>query len=237
MLIVQISDSHIAVPAAPGSTRLDDLRNCIDHINAMAEQPDLVIHTGDVAHDGKATEYAEAARILEGLRTPLYVMPGNRDNRAALRKTFAGHLPDSCHIEFIQYAIAGQSLHIIALDTLSDKSGKGVLCATRLSHLKSMLKDASGVPVVIFMHHPPFDVTQAPEPLQFDNRANLDEFAALLTVHGNIKHICCGHNHRVASGHIAGIPASTIPCMAKDLRKGSPVTMSQVVQIHLLSAG
>ena len=49
MRIVQISDSHISVK---NPARTADLANCIMAINDISPAVDLVVHTGDIVHDG-----------------------------------------------------------------------------------------------------------------------------------------------------------------------------------------
>ena len=235
MLITQISDCHIAWPPADGTDRLGDLEQCVDYVNSLDPQPDLVVHTGDIAHDAKTIEYEKAAQRLAELRAPLCVMPGNRDDRRQLRKTFAHLLPADCHAEFIQYTISTEKLCVIMLDTLCTESNKGRLCRTRLDHFKTMLAEADGRPVVIFMHHQPFEIAIAKVPLQFEDRANLAEFAGILSGHDNVRQIFCGHSHRTASGQVAGIPASTITSTAKDLRLDDPGCMHRLWPSHQLS--
>lgn len=229
MLIAQISDSHIAVPASSGSDRAGDLQRCVESINGLAPQPDLVVHSGDVAHYGKPAEYADAARILDGLRAQLCVIPGNRDDRRAFRAAFANRLPENCHGEFIQYAIAREQVCAIMLDTVSTQSNKGRMCKARLGHFDEMLNDAGGRAVVVFMHHPLFEIADAPEPFQFEDRSNRDDFSGIVSRHRNVQHIYCGHSHQTASGKIAGIDASTIPSIAVDLRKGRPAAMREAI--------
>jgi hypothetical protein len=110
----------------------------------------------------KPAEYAQAARILDWLRAQLCVMPGNRDDRGALRAAFAARLPEDCHGEFVQYAIVREHACAIMLDTVSTQSKKGRLCKARLAHLGEMLNDAGNRQVVVFMHHPPFEIAEAP---------------------------------------------------------------------------
>ena len=235
MLIAHLSDSHIAVPAVSGSDRSGDLQRCVEYVNALAAQPDLVVHSGDIAHYGKPAEYAEAARILDGLRAPLCVIPGNRDDRRAFRAAFARCLPENCHGEFVQYAIMRERVCAIMLDSVSTQSGKARLCEARLAHLGDMLDDAGDRPVVVFMHHPPFEIAEAPEPFQFEDRGNWEDFSSIVSQHPNVRHIYCGHSHRTASGKIAGINASTIPSIAADLRKGRPAGMQEVGPVYWLA--
>ena len=234
MLITQISDCHIGWPAVDGTDRLGDLEECVGYVNSLDPQPDLVVHTGDIAHDAKPVEYEKAAEKLAELRAPLYVIPGNRDRRRPLRETFAHLLPASCHEEFVQYMISTDRLCVIMLDTPSTESNKGRLCRVRLDHFDSMLSEAGRRPVVIFMHHQPFEIAIAREPLQFEDRANLAEFSELLSRHGNVRQVFCGHSHRTASGQVAGIPASTITSTAKDLRLDDPGCMQKLWPSHQL---
>ncbi|WP_108882173.1 metallophosphoesterase [Anderseniella sp. Alg231-50] len=235
MLITQISDCHIAWPQPDGTDRLRDLERCVDFVNGLDPQPDLVVHTGDIAHDGARVEYEKAAEKLKELRAELCVIPGNRDDRSKLREVFADRLPANCHPEFVQYLVSTDELCVLMLDTMSTQSNKARLCRARMDHLKGMLEQANGRPVVIFMHHPPFEIAVAPVPFQFEDRANLAEFAELLSRHSDVRRIYCGHSHRAADGQIAGIAASTISCTAKDLRVGQPGHLEESWQTYRLA--
>jgi len=237
MLIAHISDCHIELPAAEDSDRAGDLSRSVDYVNGLADQPDLVVHTGDVAHFGKPEEYAEAVRLLGGLRAPYCVIPGNRDDRGALRKAFESRLSNGCHPEFVQYAIALEGLYAIMLDSVSTQSNKARLCERRLDHFNTMLSDAGDRPVVVFMHHPPFEVTESSYPVQFEDWSEVDALAGIIAQHRNVLRVCCGHSHRSARGKIAGVDASTIPSMASDLRMGPPADMAEVLPVYRFAAG
>jgi len=232
MLIAHISDSHIELPAADGSDRAGDLLRSVEHINALDPQPDLVVHTGDVTHFGKPEEYAESVRLLDRLRAPFCVIPGNRDDRVGLRNAFESRLPDNCHSEFVQYAIVNEGLCAIMLDSVSIESNKARMCETRLTHFQALLDAAGDRPVVVFMHHPPFEVTESSYPVQFEDWSEVDALAGIVSRHRNVLHVYCGHSHRAAKGKIAGIGASTIPSMATDLRMGPPADMGEVLPVY-----
>lgn len=231
MLIAHLSDSHIAVPAA-GGDRAQELRSYVEHINGLDPQPDLVVHSGDVTHNGTPAEYAESIGILDGLRAPLAVIPGNRDERGAFRAAFADRLPQDCHGEFIQYAIMNERLCVIMLDSVSTQSNKGRMCEARLAHFSAMLDDAGDRPVVVFMHHPPFEVTESSYPFQFEDWSNVEALSGIVSRHRNVRHIYCGHSHRTAKGKLADVGASTIPSMATDLRMGPPAGVQEVLPVY-----
>jgi 3',5'-cyclic-AMP phosphodiesterase len=105
MIIAQISDTHIALGAPDADQRLADLDLTIAAINELAPLPDAIVHTRDIAHNGRHEEYALAAVALAKARTPVYVLAGNKDDRANLRAAFirGGYLtPD---FDFVQYAV------------------------------------------------------------------------------------------------------------------------------------
>ena len=62
---VQISDTHMCFnkPANPdvGAT----LQATIDKINALPEQPEFIIHTGDLSHMSKTGEYDTLDQVLK----------------------------------------------------------------------------------------------------------------------------------------------------------------------------
>jgi len=182
MLIAQISDSHISHGGPTDSERMVALGACVDHINRLAVQPSLVVHTGDVVHNGTEVEYEMAAEHLNRLEAEFRVIPGNKDHRGRLHSA----LPNACSVledgPYLQYAVEQESVLLVFLDTMSETSNKGTLCSARLAHLDHVLGTARK-PVLLFMHHPSFEVTTAPEPFQFEAREPIDKMAEILSRH------------------------------------------------------
>lgn len=235
MLIAQISDSHISLPAEAGDNRIEDLRRYVTYLNNLEDRPGLVVHSGDISHNGTREEYQAALIVLQQLNAALFVMAGNRDNREVLRDVFADHLPDNCHPEFIQYMTEQEDNCLLMLDTVSVETNKGQLCDERLTHLAGMLDQADGKPVTIFMHHPTFEITESRYPFQFEDRENADAFATLVGQHPNIRSVRCGHTHRNAKGNISGTKAITIPSIAEDLRLGDDAGLEVIAPLLSLS--
>lgn len=232
MRIIQLSDTHIS---REHPSRKGDLERCIASINSAEPRPDIVVHTGDVAHDGLAEEYEIARGLLETLCVPCFVLPGNRDNRQELIKAFA----DSRHIrpqmEFVQYSIEQFRTRLIFIDTLSQSSNKGRLCQVRLAHVESMLSADTARPAILFMHHPPFEVAEIPDPFQFESWSEVEALAALIGRHPQIRSVHCGHVHRTVHSAIGPVEAGTVSCVAVDLRKGTAIPSSDarpVFEIH-----
>ena len=220
MIITHLCDTHISLPEPDGSHRLDDLQATVDEINGLETQPDVVMHGGDIAHDGKVEEYVAAHDILKTLKAPLFVMPGNKDKRAAMGEVFGNYYDDCPSPDFIQYAIDNYETRIIVLDTLDDGERLGKLCDRRFADFEAMLAQEPIKPTVIFMHHPMFEIPEAPRPFQFISQASVDRIAELLLRNSQVKRIYCSHAHRFGKGIIGGVEASCISSTAVDLRFG-----------------
>ena len=234
MLIAQISDSHLTLPEDAELDRGTDLIAAVDFINALEVQPELVVHSGDVSHNGLPDEYAHAREILDRLRAPLVAIPGNRDNRHVMRKRFTPAGSEMLHDEFLQYSIACDDDRVVLLDTLSSNGNLGQLCAERLQHLAEMLNGAREERIAIFMHHPPFEVATIPQPFQFEDERAAREFDRIVRRDPRVRFIACGHVHRPFRTTFAGVSALTLPALAADLRKGRPVNMAEMVHLHRL---
>jgi 3',5'-cyclic-AMP phosphodiesterase len=234
MIIAHISDTHIALGAPDADRRLADLRRTIAAINALDPLPDAVVHTGDIVHNGRREEYALAAAALAKARVPVYVLAGNKDDRANLRAAFTpgGYLtPD---FDFVQYAIDRYPLRLIALDTQSS-GNKGGFCRRRIEHLTRLIEADTTRPIAVFTHHPPFLVTEGPDPFHFENRGAMSTLSNALCHSRRVVAIFSGHVHRAASGDMDGIPAMVMTATATTLRHGPyPAALRSlpVYQVH-----
>ncbi|MBX2838555.1 MAG: metallophosphoesterase [Gammaproteobacteria bacterium] len=218
MKLIHISDSHIS---HLNEQREKDLTACVEYINHNHADADVVVHTGDVSHDGLVQEYQLAKDRLDGLSAPYFVIPGNRDKREPMMKVFATQATTFPESAFIQYAIEEYPVRIIMLDTLSEHSNKGRLCSQRRQQLASLLDANRQKPTLICLHHAPVRVDAIPDPWQFEDWQDVEAFSALLNAHSQVRMLCCGHIHRNHEGELGdGLPVHAISCMAVDLRKG-----------------
>jgi 3',5'-cyclic-AMP phosphodiesterase len=234
MIIAQISDTHIALDTPDADRRISDFALTVADINALDPAPDVIVHTGDIVHNGRQDEYARAAAILATAHAPVYVLPGNKDDRANLRAAFSacGYLaPNS---DFIDYAIDDYPVRLIALDTLSSGSNKGDFRPEQVRHLFDLIDAETTKPIAVFTHHPPFEVTVGPDPLNFDTPEIMAELRRALQHSGRVVAIFSGHVHRAAAGHVGTIPATVVQCIATTLRKGEyPADMKKRPVYHL----
>jgi len=235
MIIAQISDTHLALDGPDSDRRLRDFALTIADINALDPAPNVIVHTGDIVHNGRQDEYARAVAALTRARAPVYVLPGNKDDRANLRAAFSpcGYLaPDS---GFIDYAVDHYPVRLIALDTLSSTSNKGGFSDEQIGHLIDLIDAETEKPIAVFTHHPPFEVTVGPERLHFETPETMSRLRQALQHSGRVVAIFSGHVHRAAEGRVGSIPATVVPCIATTLRKGDyppHMTIRPVYQVH-----
>lgn len=159
MLIAHISDFHIFADNPESmlvrKDAADVARKVIadikDHIPAL----DVVIFTGDLADGGSPEDYDLLKEILSPLSIPVFVMPGNHDNRENMYRAFKATTPFEPSPN-LNYEAVVNELRILALDTLVDGAIHGALNSDQLDWLQRKLQDQHSGPTIIAMHHPPF---------------------------------------------------------------------------------
>ena len=234
MLIAQISDTHILAPASDhpaAALRADCLRRCVADINRQG--PDAVIFTGDTVQHGQPEEYAHLRELLAPLRPPLYLIPGNRDDKAALRAAFAdlSYLPENGR--FLHYTVENHAARLIAIDSTSPGERKGVFCPERQAWLDAVLGERPDRPTLLFIHHPPFDVDDH----YVGGYRRAEEARALAEVvgrHPQVRRLLCGHVHCPTDRPWAGTRATIMPSVAVDVRKGVDENKIREQPIYML---
>ncbi len=234
MIIAQISDTHIALDTPDAGQRVLDFERTIADINALDPAPDVIVHTGDIVHNGRQDEYARAMTIIAKARAPVYVLAGNRDDRANLRAAFLpfGYLATDS--DFIDYAIEDYPVRLIAVDTLSSNSNKGDFCSERAKRLIGLIDAETAKPIAAFAHHPPFEVPVGPDPLNFETPEMMARLRQTVQHSGRVIAVFSGHVHRGTAGHVGHIPATVMPSIATTLRKGEyPARMKTRPVYHI----
>ncbi|HUH92087.1 MAG TPA: phosphodiesterase [Casimicrobiaceae bacterium] len=229
VLICQLSDLHVRRPGELAYRRVDTesyVRRCVSDIARLEPRPDAIVITGDLVDRGSEEEYAHARTLLAPLAVPIYVIPGNHDDRAALRRAFPDAAPVDDGAGFVQYATSVGPMRLIALDTLLPGEGGGRLCEARLAWLEEALVYASPAPVVILMHHPPF--ATGIEYMDVVGLETAHPLEPIIRRHPNVERILCGHVHRTIVQRFGGTLAVTCPSpahqVALDFAAGAPAS-------------
>ena len=213
--LVQLTDLHIREPGRLAYGRIDTapyLQRAVQTVQRLRQVPDAVVITGDLSDFGRAGEYAHLAQLLAPLTMPVYLRPGNHDERDQLRRSFPTHsyLGQG---GFIQYSVNVGGLRVLAIDTCVPGQSHGALCEDRLAWLERQLEASSHEPVVIAMHHPPFRTLIG----HMDQIGLLEGAAALEALVArfpNVERVICGHLHRAIDVRFGGTIASTSPAPA-----------------------
>jgi 3',5'-cyclic AMP phosphodiesterase CpdA len=208
----QITDFHISRPDGMADRMYQTARHlavAVAHLNGLPQRPAFVLCTGDLVDGGGDREYAILADILGQLTMPFYLIPGNHDDRAAMRQAFPEHGYLAGHDGFMQYTIEAWEPRLIALDTLIPGQSGGRLCHQRLDWLHERLGEQPDRPTILFMHHPPFRTGLA----KMDNMGLEDKagLAGIVRRHDQVEAVLAGHVHRFITRRFAGTVAISAP--------------------------
>lgn len=218
MLIAQISDTHITSPGtlaydiAPTNERL---AQCVAHINQFKPQAELVLVTGDISNNGQLDELQHAKQLLDELKMPYFVIPGNHDEKTTLWRQFGGKACPNKVAGFINYVLDQYPIRLIALDSTIEHKPGGEICNTRAAWLDARLAEAPQKPTIIFMHHPP--VKCGVIETDIDGFIGVDRLAVVVKKYSNIEKIICGHIHLSAHTRWCNTMVSTAPSTGMQL--------------------
>ena len=153
----QISDSHIGFdkPANPDVTAT--LQVAIDKINALPQTPDFMIHTGDLSHLSKPSEFDTLDQALRGAAAKqIYFVPGEHDmltdNGEQYLQRFGKGSKGTGY-----YSFDHKGVHFVGLVNVANlkAGGLGSLGHEQLEWLEDDLKGRSAsTPIVLFAHIP-----------------------------------------------------------------------------------
>lgn len=198
MTLVQLSDPHLRLgPRDRESARA--LEVAVGAVLALDPPPEAVLVSGDIADTGATGEYERARELLAALPMPVHVIPGNHDDRDALRAHF-----DVGGDGFVQYAFRCGPLRVVACDSTRPGSDGGSLDGGRLDWLASTLAAEPEVPTIVALHHPPLTIglpVLDAISVQGPDRAGLAE---VLSGAPQVRRVIAGHVHRSAVGVLGG---------------------------------
>jgi 3',5'-cyclic AMP phosphodiesterase CpdA len=194
-LFVQISDTHIGFNKEANPDVNGTLKQSIDIVNAMPEQPALIIHTGDITHLSKPAEFDLAQQLMLGLRTTeLHTVPGEHDTTdPTVTEYFNRFGKASDNKGYYSFDHAG--VHFIALiNVLQFKpGGLGTLGSDQLAWVAADLKGrSSSTPIVVFAHMPLWTIY---EPWGWGT-GDADQLMAQLGRFGSVT-VLNGHIHQI----------------------------------------
>ncbi|MGH9746293.1 MAG: metallophosphoesterase family protein [Candidatus Acidiferrales bacterium] len=158
---VQISDSHIGFDKAANPDVTATLGEAIAKINALKEPPAFILHTGDLSHLSKPSEFDTLDQRLKSIRTDkIHFVPGEHDvlndNGEQYRERYGkGTLGDGW------YSFDQKGVHFIGLVNVMNlkAGGLGNLGGPQLEWIENDVKHLkASTPIVVFAHIPLWSV-------------------------------------------------------------------------------
>ncbi|HYK89322.1 MAG TPA: metallophosphoesterase [Acidobacteriota bacterium] len=153
----QISDTHIGFSKEANKDVTATLQVAIELINAIPEPPDFIIHTGDLSHLSKPSEFDTLDQALKGLRAnQIFFVPGEHDVMTDDGASFLDRYGKQTKGEG-WYSFDHKGVRFIGLvNVLNFKpGGLGMLGHDQLEWLEDNLAGLqSSTPIVVFAHIP-----------------------------------------------------------------------------------
>ena len=157
---VQISDSHIGFDRPANTDVTATLRAAIAKIKAAPERPSFVLHTGDLTHLSKPSEFDTLQQVLAELSLPVFYVPGEHDVLEDDGKSYLQRFGKGTQGAG-WYSFDQSGAHFIGLVNVVNlkAGGLGTLGADQLEWLeKDVTRLTSSTPIVVFAHIPLWSV-------------------------------------------------------------------------------
>jgi 3',5'-cyclic-AMP phosphodiesterase len=225
---LHITDTHIVAKGALACGHSDTAAALVRTVASVRARLadlgsiDCAVITGDLTDQGTAGEYAHFAELMEGFPLPWMAVPGNHDNREAMRTAFTGApwLPKSGPIQWLHDF---GPFVMIGLDTVLEGAHHGWLSDEGHDFLDGALSRNAHRPVVVATHHP--WMHSGIDAMDKDNLRNGSALMERLQRHPFPVTMISGHVHRAMSCHMGSVAChigpSTAHAVHADLRPGA----------------
>jgi 3',5'-cyclic AMP phosphodiesterase CpdA len=156
LTFLQISDSHVGFDKPANPNALGTLEEAINKVKALPVKPSFIIHTGDITHLSKVSEFDDAQRIISQARLDVHYVPGEHDFLDEEMKLYRERYGRGTKGAG-WYSFDANGVHFIGLVNVVDlkAGGLGNLGNDQLEWLENDLKGRSAsAPIVVFAHIP-----------------------------------------------------------------------------------
>jgi 3',5'-cyclic AMP phosphodiesterase CpdA len=163
-LFLQISDTHIGFNKQANPDVAATLKETIARVNGMERKPLLTIHTGDITHLSRASEFDLANQLLGDLKAgELHTVPGEHDVTDGMGQEYFARFGKASGNRGY-YSFDSQGVHFVALVNVMhfQPGGLGAFGTDQLAWLKQDLAGLSAsTPVVVFAHMPMWTIFES----------------------------------------------------------------------------
>jgi 3',5'-cyclic AMP phosphodiesterase CpdA len=158
LAFVQISDSHMGFNKAANPDVVATLQAAIDKVNALPAAPEFVLHTGDISHLAKPSEFDTVEQMLKSVKTSgeIFYVPGEHDFVGDEGKLYLERFAKNTQGSG-WYSFDKKGVHFIGLVNVANlkAGGLGSLGAEQLEWMEKDVKHLSkSTPIVVFAHIP-----------------------------------------------------------------------------------
>jgi 3',5'-cyclic AMP phosphodiesterase CpdA len=157
LTFLQISDSHVGFDKPANSNALATLQEAIDKVGTLPQRPSFMIHTGDITHLSKPSEFDNADQVIGKAKLDVHYVPGehdviDEDRGKAYLDRYGKNAKGAGWYSFDQAGV-----HFIGLVNVLDlkAGGLGNLGDEQLAWLADDVRSkSSSTPIVVFAHVP-----------------------------------------------------------------------------------
>ena len=161
LAFVQISDSHMGFNKPANPDVVATLQAAIAKINALPNAPEFMLHTGDISHLSKPSEFDQVQQILQSAKAKeIFFVPGEHDvledDGQQYRERFAKNTKGAGW-----YSFDKKGVHFVGLINVMNlkAGGMGSLGPDQLAWLQDDVHAlTSSTPVVLFAHMPLWNI-------------------------------------------------------------------------------
>jgi 3',5'-cyclic AMP phosphodiesterase CpdA len=163
LTFLQISDSHMGFDKPANPNAKGTLEEAIARIKTIPVRPSFMIHTGDITHLSKVSEFDDAEKIISDARLDVHYVPGEHviiDPEVRLYKERYGRGTQGDG----WYSFDANGVHFMGLVNVANLKGGGMgsLGEAQLDWIANDLNGRSAsTPVVVFAHIPLWSVYPA----------------------------------------------------------------------------
>jgi Icc protein len=158
---VQISDSHIGFNKDANKDVTATLQKAVGRINELSQAPELLIHTGDLSHLSKPSEFDTLDQVLRAARCKQsFFVPGEHDvltdDGQQFKERYGKNTKGAGWHSF-----DWKGVHFVGLVNVMNlkAGGLGTIGSEQLEWLKNDLAGrTSSTPIVVFAHIPLWSV-------------------------------------------------------------------------------
>jgi Icc protein len=225
--VIQVSDLHVAEAGEVlGQDGRVNLELILADVDARGFDPDLVVATGDLAHDGEAASYEWLHDRFAALGVPVHCLAGNHDRAEPFTEHLVGGLVradpiadvDGWRFVFLDSNGLGPELGddgaVRDTDHRTHDAHAAQLLPADAQWFTELLADGRPEPIMVWLHHPPL---AHPIASGLEARVFTQWLLEQCVPSGRVRGVSAGHIHNAFATERAGIGFWTCPAGWLDL--------------------